>query len=193
MQLIEDNSLDRLTKEKVLELLNSQGYHTYAERLQNFDFYVADFYDGALCQTAFVNAADGYICINPGFIVDMATDGPIFQQLSVIVRHELLHALLCHEKRFFDYLKETDPDFEKNYRRADLHTLANFAMDYDLGNVGYDDYDKEVVRNMTLNGQVIGGLLAEQVTGGRTAVYGAGIHGNGPQGAEIYMGDQFNN
>lgn len=188
MRLTEANSLDRLVKEKVIEMLNMQGYHTYAERLQNFDFYVTDFYDGSYCQVAFMSPNDGCICINPGFVADMQTNGPIFQQLSLIVRHELLHFLLCHEKRFIDYLKEKDPDFAKSYSRVDLHTIANFAMDYDLGNVGYDDYDKEVVRNMTLNGTVIGGLLSEQVKNSTTQVSGDGING-----IETFTGAQFNN
>lgn len=189
MKLTEDNSLDLLTKEKVKELLNSQGYHTYAERLDNFKFHVTDFYKGSYCQVAFMSPRDGCICINPGFIVDMNEDGPIFQELSVIVRHELLHFLLCHEKRFIDHLKKTDPDFRKSYAtRADLRTIANFAMDYDLGNVGYDDYDKEVVRNMKLNGEFIGGLLAEEVKNSSTKLYGNGI-----AGVELLTGSQFNN
>lgn len=164
MRLQEANSLDLLTKENIKELLNTQGYHTYAERLDNFDFYVVDEFNGTPIQTACMLPDLGCICINPGFLVDMNERGPIFQQTSVIVRHELLHFLLCHEKRFIDYLKKTDPNFARSYKyRQDLHTIANFAMDYDLGNVGYDDYDKEVVRNMKLNGQFIGGLLSEEV------------------------------
>ena len=176
MKLTEANSLDVLVKENIKELLNTQGYHTYVERLDDFDFYVVDAYNGEYVAVAFMVPKDGCICINPGFIVDMDERGPIFQQLSVVVRHELLHFLLCHEKRFIDYLKKTDPDFERTYKyRQDIHTIANFAMDYDLGNVGYDEYDKEVVRNMTLNGQFIGGLLSEEVKNGQTKLWGAGI------------------
>lgn len=186
--LLEDNSLDLYVKEKVKELLNQQGYHTYVERLDNFKFYVTDFYKGTYCPVAFMAPNDGCICINPGFIVDIRECGPIFQQLSVIVRHELLHFLLCHEKRFKDYLKQTDPDFKTAYdKRPDLHTIANYAMDYDLGNVGYDDYDKEVVRNMTLNGKVISGLLAEEVKN-RITIAGAGI-----LGVESLISADFNN
>jgi hypothetical protein len=32
-------------------------------------------------------------------------------------------------------------------------------MDWELSDIGYDEYDKEVVRVMQLNGRVIGGLI----------------------------------
>ena len=35
------------------------------------------------------------------------------------------------------------------------------AMDWELSERGYDDHDKDAVRNMTLNGRVIGGLILE--------------------------------
>ena len=169
-KLFEANSLDVLTKQKVLELLGTEGYATYARRLKNIDFHVAYYYKGSYCSAAFMSPKDMCIVVNPGFIVDMMKDGPIFKQLSVIVRHELLHFLLCHEKRFFDYLKKTDPEFAKTYKRVDMHTLANFAMDYELGNYGYDDYDKKVIKQLSLNGQVISGLLSEDVRNNTTSV-----------------------
>ena len=51
----------------------------------------------------------------------------------------------------------------------------------------YDDYDKSVVKNMTINGRVVGGLLAEDVTNSTASVYGRGI-----KGVETYHGAQFN-
>lgn len=170
VKLREANSLDVLTKQKVLALLGSEGYATYARRLKNIDFHVAYYYKGSYCSAAFMSPKDMCIVVNPGFVVDMMKDGPIFKQLSVVVRHELLHFLLCHEKRFLDYLKKTDPEFAKTYDRVDMHTLANFAMDYELGNYGYDDYDKKVIKQMTLNGQVISGLLSEDVRNDTTSV-----------------------
>ena len=56
-------------------------------------------------------------------------------------------------------MKDTDPDFESNYKKASIHQIANYAMDWELSELGYDDHDKEVVRVMTLNGEVIGGLI----------------------------------
>ena len=187
MQLQEANSLNLLVKQKIIDMLRGEGYATYANRFKKINFVVAEFYKGAYCPVAFMSQSDMVIVVNPALTIDMMENGPIFRQLSVLVRHELLHFLLCHEKRFMDYLKENDPEFAKTYQRVDMHTLANYAMDYELGNYGYDDYDKQVVRNMTINGRVIGGLLAEDVRNSTISVQGRGI-----KGTETYYGAQFN-
>ena len=191
MKLEEANSLNLVTKQKIIELLLEEGYGTYAKRFQRLNFVVADFYKGTYCPVAFMSPNDMTIVINPYLVSDMLNDDqndrPIFKQVSVLIRHELLHFLLCHEQRFIDYLKKTDPDFANTYKRVDMHTIANFAMDYELGNYGYDDYDKQVVKNMKVNGSVIGGLLSEDVKNSTTKVYGRGI-----KGTEVYQGQQFN-
>lgn len=151
-------SVAALTKEYVIAMLIDEGYGTYAKRLKEFTFIVADKWRGAYCDVAFMIPETGEIVINPSFLVD-APDGKIFKQLSLVVRHELLHFLLVHEKRFYDHLKKTDPDFEKTYKKGSIHQLANVAMDWELSDRGYDDYDKEVARNLTLNGRVLGGLV----------------------------------
>ena len=152
---------DKLVKELVIAMLIDEGYGTYAKRLQEFDFLVTDFHYGNYISVAAMFPKTGEICINPSFLVD-APDGRIFKQLSVVVRHELLHFLLMHERRFYDHLKAIDPEFEKSYRDPTINELANFAMDWDLSREGYDDHDKEVVRTMTLNGKVIGGLILDK-------------------------------
>lgn len=151
-------SVAALTKEYVIAMLIDEGYGTYAKRLKEFTFVVADKLHGAYIEVAAMFPETGEIVINPSFLVD-APDGKIFKQLSLVVRHELLHFLLVHEKRFYDHLKKTDPDFERTYRRGSIHELANIAMDWELSERGYDDHDKEVARNLTLNGRVLGGLV----------------------------------
>lgn len=189
MKLTEDMDLGPVVKDYVIQLLLSEGYGTYAERLQDIQFHCVHVYKGSYCAVAFMSPKDMCMVVNPGFTVDMLSFGPIFSQLSVIVRHELLHFLLCHEDRFIEHLKKTDKNFAQSYRtRADLHTIANFAMDYELGNYGYDDHDKEVVRAMKLNGEFIGGLLSEEVTNSETRIFGNGIYG-----VETLTGAQFNN
>jgi len=147
-----------LTKQLVIKMLIDEGYGTYAKRLKEYTFVVADVFHGCPIEVAAMFPDTGEIVINPSFLVD-APDGKIFKQLSLVVRHELLHFLLVHEKRFYDHLKKVDPEFEKTYRRASIHELANIAMDWELSQRGYDDYDKEVAHNLTLNGRVLGGLV----------------------------------
>jgi hypothetical protein len=116
---------DKLIKEKIIEMLISEGYGTYARRLKEFDFLVTDFYEGEPVEVAFMVPDTGEICISPAFLENDKT----FSQLSVIVRHELLHFLLMHEQRLVDHLKATDSDFENTYRKASVHRIANYAMD----------------------------------------------------------------
>ena len=159
MSIIQEkmNGRDKQVKEMVLDMLIQEGYGTYARRLKEFEFIVADFYAGSYIPVAAMFPTLGCIVINTGFLDDEKT----FKQLSVIVRHELLHFLLMHEKRLYDHLKATDPDFENTYKKASIHEIANYAMDWELSERGYDDHDKDVVRNMTLNGRVCGGLILE--------------------------------
>ena len=160
-QKLVENALDEATKQEVLAMLIEEGYGTYARRLKEFKFLVKDMHLGEPIEVAAMFPNTGDIVINPCFLVD-APDGKIFKQVSTIVRHELLHFLLVHEMRFKEHLEATDPDFEKDYRRASIHRLANIAMDWDLSREGYDDHDKEVAKNLTLNGQVLGGLVLEE-------------------------------
>ena len=39
--------------------------------------------------------------------------------------------------------------------------FSNYAGDFDISNLGYDDEDKAIARNMRINGQVISGLITE--------------------------------
>ena len=149
------NGRDKQVKEMIIDMLINEGYGTYAKRLKEFEFIVADFYGGTYIPVAAMFPQLGCIVINTGFLDDEET----FKQLSVIVRHELLHFLLMHEKRLYDHLKATDPDFEESYKKASIHEIANYAMDWELSERGYDDHDKDVVRNMTLNGRVCAGLI----------------------------------
>jgi hypothetical protein len=149
---------DKLVKEKLIEHLISQGYGTYAKRLKEFDVIVADIFNGVPIEVAAMFPYSGEIIINPGFFDDPDEEHAL-NQLSVVIRHELLHFLLTHEQRLVDHLKATDPKFEETYGDPSIHQIANYAMDWELSDIGYDEHDKEVVRVMQLNGEVIGGLI----------------------------------
>lgn len=152
------NARDKLVKEQLIEHLINNGYGTYARRLKEFEVFVADLFNGVPINTAAMFPETGEVVINPGFF-DLPDEDQAWDQLSVLIRHEMLHFLLVHEKRLVDHMKATDPDFENNYKKASIHQIANYAMDWELSELGYDDHDKEVVRVMTLNGEVIGGLI----------------------------------
>lgn len=149
---------DKLVKEQLIQRLIDTGYGTYAKRLKEFEVFVADMFNGVPIRTAAMFPETGEIVINPGFF-ELADEEQAWNQLSVLIRHEMLHFLLVHEKRLFDHLVATDPNFKETYEKASIHQIANYAMDWELSELGYDEDDKEVVRVMTLNGEVIGGLI----------------------------------
>lgn len=149
---------DKLVKEQLIQRLIDTGYGTYAKRLKEFEVFVADIFNGVPIRTAAMFPETGEIVINPGFF-ELADEEQAWNQLSVLIRHEMLHFLLVHEKRLFDHLVATDPNFKETYEKASIHQIANYAMDWELSELGYDEDDKEVVRVMTLNGEVIGGLI----------------------------------
>lgn len=145
-------------KSAIISMLRKEGYNTYADRLEGFKFIAADTYMGQAIVVAVCFTTRGIIVINPGFF----PDGLPVPAVSVIVRHELLHALLAHEARLADYLRQKYPqDFQWLKRVGTIHEIANYAMDYDISNEGYDDFDKQIVRTLTLNGRFLGGLISE--------------------------------
>lgn len=163
-------------KEIIIDKLLKDGYGTYAKRFKDYKFIIAHAYKGIPISVAAMLPDDGVIVLNPSLLdltaitsqkdinthkTESELQEKLLDQLCVLIRHELLHFLLVHEKRFKKHLEETDPNFEQNYKSASINRLANFAMDYDISNKGYDEHDKQVVRLMTLNGEIVGGLITE--------------------------------
>lgn len=110
--LQEADSRSKLVKEQLISKLIDDGYGTYARRLKEFDFIVADSYHGVYIGTAAMFPKTGDIVINPSFLDPQSIRGDeakALDQLSVLIRHELLHFLLVHERRLVDHLKQTDP------------------------------------------------------------------------------------
>ncbi len=105
----------KYAKQLLIKHLIEQGYGSYAKKLIEIEkFIVADIYNGMPCQTAFMVPDESTICVNPGFFEVSDPGDPdeqtkMLNQLSVIVRHELLHYLLDHEIRFVAYLKKKYP------------------------------------------------------------------------------------
>jgi hypothetical protein len=56
---------DKLVKEQLIEYLIDTGYGTYANRLKEFDMYVADIFNGVPVETAAMFPNTGDIVINP--------------------------------------------------------------------------------------------------------------------------------
>ena len=148
---------ERATKEYIQNKLAKQGYPTYASILGNFDLNLTRDPN----TVGFMEPGKGRIVLNRGLDEN---------QVSVIIRHEILHQFLEHERRLLKHLaNEHNLDFDKvddnslNDLKRKLYSndLFNVAADYEISNRGYTEEDKEDIRNILLNGQILSGLVTE--------------------------------
>ena len=91
---------------------------------------------------AYMIPSKAIIVINEGLDID---------QVSTVVRHEILHEYLSHQLRMERHLNG----------KPENHLQANIAGDYEISNRGYTEQDKRIARSIVLNGKVISGLVTE--------------------------------
>lgn len=127
--------LERLGKQQVLKVLNENGYPTYGELFDLFDLHLTEDPD----VVGYMEPGKATITVNKYLDID---------QVSMVVRHEILHEFLNHQKRL-----------EKMGRQ--FSDIANIAGDYEISNVGYTDADKRNARALNLNGRILKGLVTE--------------------------------
>ena len=134
------------TKDQLFDLLGKQGYKTYAQLFDKFALHLTE--DPGVI--AYMVPDKGIIVINRFLLLS---------QISTVLRHEILHQYLEHGKRELAKLKNRfGDDFEID---ANVHELSNIAADFEVSNRGYTNADKRTVRNLRLNGEVLGGLVTE--------------------------------
>lgn len=133
-----------LAKKEIRNILAKEGYPTYSYLIQDFDIHLTK--DPSVI---------GYMIPSKGIItLNEALD---LEQVSVIVRHEILHEYLNHAKRFEKHVG-TDA---YNSQSQQQHQNMNIAGDYEISNRGYTSRDKLNVRNIRINGQKLSGLVTE--------------------------------
>ena len=149
---------EKLLKLWLIRKLKSQGYLTYAKILREFDVQLLSKNSSAV---AYLDPAKGLFAMHPTLDDN---------QVSVIIRHEILHAYLQHEKRLLDKLAKEhglnpneldDLSIKELKQELYSNSLFNIAGDYEISNRGYTDKDKEVARNIIFNGRVVSGLITE--------------------------------
>lgn len=128
-------------KRKIIQILGEQGYATYAKLLNLFDIYLTD--DPEV--VAYMIPGKAKIVVNKGLDSD---------QVSMVVRHEILHEFLTHKQRE-DKFHNDHPDLMRDPQ------ASNIAGDFEISNRGYTDADKKTAKNLKLNGKTIQGLVTE--------------------------------
>lgn len=131
-------------KQEILDNLSENGYPSYAKLLDKFDINLTS--DPKV--VGYTEPSRGRVVLNRGLAID---------QVSTIVRHEILHNFLKHMQRMEDKLGK---DVWEN-RSSQMHEASNIAGDYEISNRGYTQKDKEIARSIYLNGQVLQGLVTE--------------------------------
>lgn len=149
---------EKQLKNQLIKLLKDDGkgnrHAKYADRLSKFDINIVSLKADPEF-TAAISFDEGIIFVGEGFLVDPET----FHQLSVLMRHELAHNLMMHQLRMIKKLgNERWEGFATSHS---LHDLLNTIMDDEISNKKYSKADKEIVRNMWLNGRLISGLVTE--------------------------------
>lgn len=130
-----------LGKQEVHRILAEQGYPTYAHLFDMFDLHLTN--DPNVI---------GYMI--PSKAVITVNENLDLEQVSVIVRHEILHEYLNHAARME---KHTGT---KNLSSAQ-HQDFNIAGDYEISNLGYTENDKKNIRHIVINGVKLSGLVTE--------------------------------
>jgi hypothetical protein len=155
---------EKALKKKLIALLRDDGkghrHAKYAERLEDFIVKIVALEDDPE-MTAAVNFEEVTIYISEGFLTDPDT----FYQLNVLMRHELAHYLMQHQIRMLDKLisKYGKDEGTRMSMSIAIHKLLNIIEDFEISNKRYTEADKLIVKNMTLNFEVIGGLVTEEI------------------------------
>jgi hypothetical protein len=154
---------ERKVKKALCQLLIDKGHRKYAERFWKLDFNVIDSKKHPDF-TAAISFDEATVFISDGFL---GSGQGIFNQLDVLLRHELAHNLMMHQIRLmyvFKKIHANDPDeaYEHIRYSASLHKILNIIEDFEISNKRYTSADKKIVQAMMLNGRVIGGLITEE-------------------------------
>ena len=142
---------ERRTKKALCQLLIDRGHRKYAERFWKLDFNIVDSTKHPDF-TAAISFDEATVFISDGFL---GSGQGIFNQLDVLLRHEMAHNLMMHQIRLMKVFKDIHKDnpdeaYEHIRYSASLHEILNYIEDFEISNRRYTSEDKKVVRNMQL-------------------------------------------
>ena len=137
---------ERKVKKALCQLLIDKGHRKYAERFWKLDFNIIDSKKHPDF-TAAISFNEATVFISDGFL---GSGQGIFNQLDVLLRHEMAHNLMMHQIRMmyvFKKLHANDPDeaYEHIRYSSSLHTILNIIEDFEISNKRYSAADKDIV------------------------------------------------
>lgn len=145
------------TKEYLADKLAESGYVTYSELFELFDLRLTNRPD----VVGYMEPTKGSITLNSDLKL---------KDMLLVIRHEILHEYLTHHMRMINHVARKmglDPDDLDEMSLNEVtqaiysNDRFNYAGDYEISNRGYTEEDKKTVRNLSLNGRLLGGLVTE--------------------------------
>lgn len=153
---------ERQVKQLLLQLLKNKGHQKFAKLLEYFSVQLLPNSSSSVAYTVFDEQA---IYINKGFIKNdppLAPKGQreIFNQLDMIVRHEICHNILRHQVRMIKQYADSIPEVHLSTSQS-LHEVQNILADFEISNLAYSAEDKKLCKNLFLNNEIVQGLVTE--------------------------------
>lgn len=148
---------------ELCKMLIKNNHRQYAKRFWELDLNLVD----STKEPGFIAAIsfdEATVFISDAFLKGGPT---IFNQLDMVLRHELAHNLMMHQIRLMHVFKHafaaSDPDeaYEQIKYSSNMHELLNWIEDFEISNKRYSEADKQIARELKLNGEVITGLVTE--------------------------------
>lgn len=134
--------LEQAAKSQIIKKLREQGYATYARLFNLFDLQLTDSPD----VVGYMIPGKAKIVINKNLNIN---------QVSTIIRHEILHEYLSHGPRAQAY-NAAHPGISPSHRKA------NIAADFEISNRGYTEADKNIARAIMIGeDKVLQALVTE--------------------------------
>ena len=152
---------DKIVKYKIKQILLDDGHGNhhklYADLFDKFPVKVVPA-DSNDIKTAAMDSVNKVIYVNKGFL---KSDKYLYQ-LSVLMRHELLHFILDHHLRMIKAFESEIPEAHLLHSGS-LHSMMNTLEDFEVNRhiSKASDFDRSVIHDTWLNGQIIHGLLVE--------------------------------
>lgn len=155
--------------EDLLDYLRFDGdakrYEYYADLIEHFKimFVDAEVYPNFTASVSF-DSNPKTIRLSTGFILPVDENERMLAQLSVLLRHEMAHALMKHQMRASnEYIARFGDEGEKRIMKSpSLMDLNNIVADFEISNRRYTAEDKKIVQNMKMGNRIIGGLVTEE-------------------------------
>lgn len=151
-------ALEARWKNKIAQILKDDGkghhYPKYAEVFLDFTLRIVP----KRVSPTFTAACDFdkyTILVSEGLLEDPT----MLFQLSMLIRHEMAHALMQHSIRWAALFSD---DVAKSLvTSSTVHDIANILSDDEISNTRYSSFDKDVVRHLWIGGNMISGLVTE--------------------------------